>query len=120
MWFLTGCGAHTIEPMKVGKLKVPAAPVFDTIYMPVPSECGGAQGWLREDKSMFGYAYVTEDSKVVWYLIYKIDPVKGITESWVDPDFDGEYEMYFSTFEELLDVYPHPCSPIPSGPMSKA
>ena len=59
------------------------------------------------------------NGKAVWYMIYELDLQGNITQAWIDPDFDGDYELYYDNQDDLMDAYPSPCDVIPSGPGSK-
>lgn len=116
LWFMSGC---TVAMTTAAFDKVPEAPQFETVHNPIPSECGGLMGYINREHTGYTYAWITADATVVWYLIYLTDGEK-ITEAWVDVDFDGTYDLYFASQEELFRKYEGPCSPIPSGPMSRA
>jgi len=120
VWLIVGCAVTLPEPEAAGN---PSAPEFDTIWMLKPYTCPGVDygtfgGYIRQDSSAFAYG-VMMNKKPVWFMIYEIGVQSKIGQAWVDPDFDGDYELYFPTGKELADVYPNPCDVIPSGPGAK-
>lgn len=115
IWVIVGC-----SPAEAGN---PPAPEFDTAHRPKPYSCPGSDysvtaGWIREDHSVFAYA-VSMGGESVRYMVYEVLNGEAIGQAWVDPDFDGDYDLYYATGDDLADAYPTPCSVLPQGPGSK-
>ena len=114
---VAGCTGPSLS-----KMGNPPTPEFDTVWMFQPYSCPGVDsdtfgGYIREDQSAFAYG-ITMNGKPVWYMIYELSDHE-IIQAWVDPDFDGDYDLYYDNGDSLVDAYPSPCDVIPSGPGSK-
>jgi len=121
VWLMVGC-AGTLPEVEVPITGNPPAPEFETIWMPEAVKCPGVDydvfyGAVREDRSIWAYGAMMND-KPVWYMVYTV--VDGyVAEAWVDPDFDGDYDLYYANEAAIREAYPSPCDVLPSGPGSK-